>query len=462
MNHTKIAEQLVKISNNVAESRGLDAVAKGLDLVVASLASTLSVKNLTFCFNLIAKGLDEAREEGVQNLDKIAEGLDDVFSLNFTQINKEKAKIEKICDKIAEGLDKARNTLSKESCVKKIAHTVEVENLSESRKKEFKDSLRQDQKRMKGYYRAGDKSTGRWLSWTKVLYEGERYMIYDFDADSSSPGGASAILLNPEFKKSLRFVPLTELTRGWGNKIGSVKKADTGKEYLIDLMNQSLFAARKADKEEEFYNLFDKYKSDGLPNKQAILKSVKELKLVLPSVDRDYPELPLKRPEEVQEVLPKAAGIKSAISKKREVELNRQNRIKKEYEKAKKDWIALTEDQKSMLNKGNDSVIDLSDKSESYKHMLYTYAFDFSPTTFQKLASKSGSIEEEIEQLKIDKKLILEKWDQCVNTLDDLYKQQKTLEVKIQEQNKEGKRIWMEEYIPIEERIRELKKKLEY
>jgi hypothetical protein len=72
------------------------------------------------------------------------------------------------------------------------------EKIPESERDSWKDSVR----RNKGKYHGPNGLK----SGQKYKYQGKDWLIMDFDADSKAPGGATLVLVSPDFKETVRWV----------------------------------------------------------------------------------------------------------------------------------------------------------------------------------------------------------------------------------------------------------------
>jgi hypothetical protein len=81
------------------------------------------------------------------------------------------------------------------------------------------DSWKDYVKRNKGKHRG----PGGLMSGQKYKYQGKDWVIVDFDAEKSAPGGATLVLVSPDFKETVRGVEVEEKGKKAGLILGAVK-----------------------------------------------------------------------------------------------------------------------------------------------------------------------------------------------------------------------------------------------
>jgi hypothetical protein len=97
---------------------------------------------------------------------------------------------------------------------------VKKEKIPESERDSWKDSVR----RNKGKYNGPNGLK----SGQKYKYQGKDWLIMDFDADSKAPGGATLVLVSPDFKETVRWVQVPGAKKaagpGYGRAAASVRR----------------------------------------------------------------------------------------------------------------------------------------------------------------------------------------------------------------------------------------------
>jgi len=76
-----------------------------------------------------------------------------------------------------------------------------VKDIPKTEAQAWKDGL----KRHKGERGPGDIKFGQ-----KVRHDGKEWLVYDFDAEAKAPGGATMVLVSPDYKKTVRGVPMPQ------------------------------------------------------------------------------------------------------------------------------------------------------------------------------------------------------------------------------------------------------------